>query len=127
MEGPLDHNPTPGTGPRNLTVQLAAWLRRMGFTVTERGWPQPDSLTARWVGLTDYFDLDYCFVASTGVLRLACTDRQTLATAPLVAGAYVQRIREARFLLLGSSAYATARQAALTLGTLLPAHAQPPA
>jgi hypothetical protein len=35
-------------GPHNLTVALAAWLRKMGFTVLEQSGVEPTALEASW-------------------------------------------------------------------------------
>lgn len=120
---PLDHNPVPATGPRNLTLGLAAWLRGMGFCVTEQGGPDPIGLSATWRDDEQVFQVAYVFSGALSALRLTCTNRRTLASEPLVASAYVHRLREARFLLLSSTIYAPARKRALAAGTLAPAPA----
>lgn len=122
--------PTPSAAPagfRNLTVPLAAWLRKMGFTVTEHGWPAPTALTATWTEPASVagpggvrYTLDYCFVAGAGALRLV----RTPAPAPgaqlhvLVEGAWVGRLKEARYLLLSSQSYQLSRQRALAASAL---------
>ena len=117
---PLDHNPAPGTGPRNLTVPLAAWLRRMGFTVIEQGGAAPTALDAVWMQApgTGY---QLTYLAHGGVLRLL-RHSPAQPNQVLVESANVQRLREARLLLCSSTYYADSRRAALAAGTLLAAH-----
>lgn len=113
-------------GPRNLTLPLAAWLRRMGFAVLEQGnagatgtWAVPD---CSW-----RFQLTYAYSAEGGgILQLLeLSDEHRPGVKVQVQTAHVARLRECRFLLLSNAAYADARRAALAAGTLLPAHAQP--
>ena len=125
---PLDHNPP--KGPRNLTSLLATWLRKMGFTVLEQGGVVPTAFEATWRapdGLL--FQASYAHVpAGPGVFQLLAYEGQGLvATAyrGLVHKAEINRLREARFLLLSNVFYAEARRQALAAGTLLPAHSQP--
>ena len=127
---PLDHNPP--AGPRNLTSPLAAWLRKMGFTVLEQGGVAPDALEATWRapdGLL--YQVTYAHVPQgPGVFQLlAYEGRGSLAQEyrGLVHKAEINRLREARFLLLSNVFYADARRQALAAGSLVPAHAYRPA
>ncbi|MGI4835077.1 MAG: hypothetical protein ACRYFK_16615 [Janthinobacterium lividum] len=119
-------------GPRNLTVPLGQWLRKMGFTVLEQGEPSaPTALEATWrcpAGLL--YQVSYAYTPSAGVFQLLAFTSH-LATAKdyrgLVHKAEINRLREARFLLTSNVFYAEARRQALKAGTLLPTHAQPAA
>jgi hypothetical protein len=119
--------PQPVPATRNLVVPLAQWLRTMGFAVLEHGWPAPTSLTATWQAPAAgpqagaCYTLDYCFVAGASALRLV----RTTAAHPhhvdkLVDGAWVRRLREARYLLLSCQHYSLDRARALAAGTLQP-------
>ncbi len=120
---PLDHNPVPGTGTRNITLLLAVWLRKMGFTVVEQGGLVPTSLTATWLSLRHYrYELYYVFGPGGGVLRLLHSAGLQY-TEVLIDGATVHRIREARFLLNSSVRYDFDRKAALAAGKLRPTYA----
>ena len=131
---PLDRNPVPGTGPRNLTVPLAAWLRKMGFTVLEQGGTVPTALAAAWKPFLARwtYELTYCFRPGlTGIVRLTKTTPNDWAhlsgyfqkdVAVLVELAEVNRLREVRLLLLSNFSYAEARAIELAAGTLKPAH-----
>ena len=122
---PLDRNPVPAAGPRNLTALLAQWLRRMGFLVQELGGVEPTALAATWRapdGLL--YEASYAFVpASGGVFQLlGRLDNALLPHYGLVHKAEINRLREARFLLLSNVFYAEARRQALAGGALQPAH-----
>lgn len=124
---PLDHNPVPRTGPRNLTVTLAAWLRRLGFAVLEQGGLAPTGLEASWRapdGLLYQASYSYAPERATFQLLSSPGHAATAATYKgLVLRAEVNRLREVRFLLLSNTFYAEARQAALAAGTLRPTYA----
>ena len=128
---PLDHNPP--AGPRNLTTLLAAWLRKMGFTVLEQGGVAPDALEATWRapdGLL--FQASYAHVPQgPGVFQLLASGAGRGMDPDeyrgLVHKAEINRLREARFLLLSNVFYADARRQALAAGSLIPAHAYRPA
>ncbi|MGI4762518.1 MAG: hypothetical protein ACRYF0_17535 [Janthinobacterium lividum] len=122
---PLDRAPK---GPRNLTVLLAAWLRRMGFVVLEQGGMESTALEASWRapdGLL--FQASYHFTPAAGGTFQLLASVPPAPTRGLVHQAEVNRPREVRFLLLSNTFYREARQHALDAGTLLPAHAQPTA
>lgn len=120
---PLDHNPVPGTGTRNITLLLATWLRKMGFTVVEHGGLVPTALTATWHSLRRYcYELHYVFGPTGGVLRLVHSAGAQYGEV-LIDGATVHRIREARYLLLSSVRYDFDRKAALAAGKLKPTYA----
>ena len=120
---PLDHNPVPGTGTRNITLLLAVWLRKMGFTVVEHGGLVPTALTATWLSLRRFrYELNYVFAPTGGVLRLVHSAGPQ-AYEVLIDGATVHRLREARYLLLSSVRYDFDRQAALAASTLRPTYA----
>lgn len=120
---PLDHNPVPGTGTRNITLLLAVWLRKMGFTVVEHGGLIPTALTATWVSIRGYrYELNYVYAPTGGVLRLVHgTGPQAFDV--LIDGATVHRLREARYLLLSSVRYDFDRKAARSAGLLRPTYA----
>jgi hypothetical protein len=121
---PLDHNPVPGTGSRNITLLLAVWLRKMGFTVVEHGGLVPTALTATWLSLRHYrYELHYVYAPTGGVLRLVHAAGSQYAEV-LIDGATVHRIREARFLLNSSVRYDFDRRAARAAGKLQPTYAQ---
>ena len=120
--------PAPAPGPRNLTLPLAQWLRRMGFLVQEQGGVSPTALAATWRapdGLL--YEASYAFAPTSGGIfqLLARADNALLPHYGLVQKAEINRLREARFLLLSNVFYADARKAALTAGSLQPAHATP--
>lgn len=120
---PLDHNPVPGTGSRNITLLLAVWLRKMGFTVVEHGGLVPTALTATWLSLYPHrYELSYVFAPTGGVLRLV-QHTSFQAYEVLIDGALVHRIREARYLLCSSVRYYFDRKAALAAGKLRPTYA----
>lgn len=106
--------------PRNLTVPLAAWLRRLGFTVLEQGGVRPTALGATWVDAQGVFSFIYVYSATGATAHLEHFHDNGY-THTLVALHQVRRLREARFLLLNNVAYDQARQAALAAGTLQPA------
>ena len=115
---PLDHNPVPGTGTRNITLLLAVWLRRMGFTVVEQGGLVPTALSAHWVSPSfHWYKLDYVFAPTGGVLRLVHYaiphDFDVL-----IDGATVHRLREARFLLMSCVRYDFDRKTAKAAGSI---------
>ncbi|WP_375418159.1 hypothetical protein [uncultured Hymenobacter sp.] len=125
---PLLTPPAAPKGPHNLAGPLAAWLRRMGFLVTEQGGVAPTSLEAAWRGPDDtLYRVSYAFVPGEGGIfqLLGQLDARGMMHAGLVHKAQVNRQREARFLLLSNVYYAEARRAALASGALLPAHLQP--
>lgn len=129
MEARAPYGP-PQKGPRNLTLALAAWLRKMGFTVLEQGGVAPTALEATWCapdGLR--YQVSYVFAAQGTFQLLAYPGHAATAATykGLVHRAEINRLREARFLLLSNTFYREARQAALDAGTLLPTHAQPTA
>jgi hypothetical protein len=120
---PLDHNPVAGTGSRNITLLLATWLRKLGFTVVEQGGLVPTSLVATWLSLRYYrYELHYVFNPTGGVLRLVHSAGAQYGEV-LIDGATVHRLREARFLLRSSVRYDFDRQAALAAGKLYPTYA----
>jgi hypothetical protein len=120
---PLDHNPVPGTGTRNITLLLAVWLRRMGFAVVEHGGLVPTALTATWTSPRTYrYELSYVFAPTGGVLRLV-HNAGPHSFDVLIEGATVHRLREARFLLLSSVRYDFDRKVARAAGTLRPTYA----
>lgn len=120
---PLDHNPVPGTGSRNITLLLAVWLRRLGFAVVEYGGLVPTALNATWLSPRKHrYELSYVFAPTGGVLRLVLNGGPQ-AFESLIDGATVHRLREARYLLLSSVRYAFDRKAALAAGTLRPTYA----
>ena len=131
MEARAPYGPAPaGPGPRNLAAPLAQWLRRMGFLVMEQGGAAPTALAATWRapdGLL--YEASYAFTPVEGGIfqLLARLDNALLPHYGLVRKAEVNRLREARFLLLSNVFYAEARKAALSAGTLLPAHLTTPA
>jgi hypothetical protein len=125
---PLDRHSVPTSGPRNLTVALGQWLRRLGFLVQEQGGVVPTALQATWRAPDDLlYQVSYAFEPHVGGIfqLLAHTDNLAAAHRGLVHKANIHRLREARFLLLSNIFYATARRQALDAGTLLPAHLQP--
>ncbi|MGI4865852.1 MAG: hypothetical protein ACRYFZ_18150 [Janthinobacterium lividum] len=104
------------TGPRNLALPLAAWLRKLGFTVSERTQPHFAAVEAHWVGPAgERFQLDYVWSAGPvpdatcclGVLYAGQGRVETLFTPQKV-----RRLREARLLLLHCVRYANARMLA---------------
>lgn len=117
---------TPAKGPHNLAAELAAWLRKMGFTVLEQGGVVPTALEATWRapdGLL--YQASYTFTVAGGVFQLLAYTSHLSPAADyrgLVHKAEVNRLREARFLLTSNVFYAEARKAALLAGTLQPAH-----
>ena len=122
--------PAPPPGPRNLTVPLAGWLRRMGFLVQEQGGVVPTALQATWRAPDELlYQVSYAFEPHVGGIfqLLAHTDNLVVVHRGLVHKANVHRLREARFLLLSNIFYATARQQALDAGTLQPARLTPTA
>jgi hypothetical protein len=124
---PLDHNPP--KSPRNLTLSLAIWLRRMGFTVLEQGGIAPTALEATWRSNDGWlYQVSYAYAPQgSGIFQLLAYQSHLSPAADyrgLVHKAEVNRIREARFLLLSNVFYAEARKAALTTGTLKPTYAQ---
>lgn len=121
--------PTPPQDPRNLTVALATWLRKMGFNVLEQGGIAPTALEANWRAQDgQLYQASYAYLGGQGTFQLLTyTGSGAHATdyRGLVHKAEVSRLREARFLLNSNVFYKEARQAALDAGALLPTHAQP--
>jgi hypothetical protein len=109
------HRPAPKP-PRNLAAPIAAWLRTLGFTATERQYDGQSTVGATWLGPRgERFELAYIWVA-----QYASATLQLQARWPgqephnLFGSKQVRRLREVRMLLLGNVRYANAR----TLATL---------
>lgn len=120
--------PTPPSF-RNLTGPLAAWLRKMGFTVLEKGPAEaPSYLSATWCDFDEtVFEVGYTFVPEAGGLfrLLVHYPQGAQPRYPLVDQAQVRRLSEARFLLLSNVYYAQRRQQSKEAGALPPTHRQP--
>jgi hypothetical protein len=112
---------TAALGPRNLTVPLGAWLRRLGFRVLEHGGAAPTGLAATWaVGVGTGYGVTYLYSATQGGLLRLTRHTPALPERVLVDTAVVRRLREARLLLLTSVFYRADRREALAAGTLQP-------
>ena len=116
--------PPPAASPsevRNLTGKLAAWLRGLGFVVVEKA----ASLEAVWRGPDELlYQVSYAYAPAAGTFQLLGSYRPTtnpLDFHGLVHKAEINRLREARFLLLSNAYYKEARRVALHAGTLKPA------
>jgi hypothetical protein len=128
----MEAHVTTRPGPPNLAIEVAAWLRRLGFTVLEQQSPALTLVTARWdaAGQFQGFEFVYShFHPPLGRHIAYCTLTLHGPSLPftgqcLLADTLVARLREVRFLLLSNIRYATARQAALDAGVLLPAKLQ---
>ena len=105
------------SGPRNLTVPLAAWLRTLGFTATEQHYATMATLAAHWIGPRgERFELGYIWSArphtdATCQLQVRWPGREA---ENLCGSQRVHRLKEVRSLLLGNVRYHNAR----TLATL---------
>lgn len=99
--------------PRNLARPLAAWLRKLGFTVSEREQAHFAAVEAHWVGPAgERFQLDYTW--ATGPVPDATCRLDVLYAGQgraevLFTPQKVRRLKEARLLLLHCVRYANAR------------------
>lgn len=114
MEEQPPHTPAP-RGDRDLSVQLAAWLRTQGWVALERAQPDFVTVAAHWLSSRlDRFELAYTWqrtpaghAVATCQLRVCYADEWEFAT--LFTAQRVHRLREARLLLLNCVRYANAR------------------
>jgi hypothetical protein len=99
--------------PRNLTVPIAAWLRRQGFTAQERERSATADVAAHWLGPQgERFQLDYAWQAGPApeaTCRLTVLYRDAVFPETLFTAQQVRRLRDVRRLLLGCVRYANAR------------------
>ncbi|MBJ6109464.1 hypothetical protein JAO73_10595 [Hymenobacter sp. BT523] len=120
MEAPALYATAP-SGPRDLSVPLAAWLRAQGFTAAEQARPATATVAAHWLGPQgERFQLDYAWVAGpvpSATCWLTVRYPGQLQPETLFTAQHVRRLQEARQLLLGNVRYANAR----TLAKLVPA------
>ncbi len=98
------HTPAP-KGPRNLTVHIAAWVRRLGFTATEHLLPSYATVAAHWTGPRgEQFRFEYTWVAgpvpeANCQLRVRYPGRAGFES--LFAAQRVYRVKDVRQLLTG--------------------------
>lgn len=112
MEAPAPYSTAP-KGPRDLSVQLATWLRAQGFTATEQARPATATVAAHWLGPQgERFQLDYAWVSGpvpSATCWLSVRYPGQLQPESLFSAQHVRRLKEARLLLLGNVRYANAR------------------
>lgn len=100
-------------GPRNLASELAAWLRKQGFTAMERVQFQFASVEAHWLGPAgERFEFSYTWATGPvpeATCRLSVRYAGQMQFEPLFTPQKVRRLQEARLLLLHCVRYATAR------------------
>lgn len=99
--------------PRNLARPLAAWLRRLGFSVLEQEKPQFAAVEANWIGPRgERFQFAYSWSAgphADATCRLSVLYAGQGQFETLFTPQKVRRLKEARQLLLGCVRYANAR------------------
>lgn len=113
MEARAPYHAAAPSGPRNLTVHVAAWLREQGFTALEADHGPLATVEAHWLSPAGH-RFDYCYQWSQLKAIVSLTlyypgERQPL---DLVRGQHVGRLREARRLLLDDARFRAVRQAA---------------
>ena len=112
MEAPAPYSTAP-KGPRDLSVQLAIWLRAQGFTATEQARPATATVAAHWLGPQgERFQLDYTWVSGpvpSATCSLSAHYPGQLQPESLFSAQHVRRLKEVRLLLLGNVRYANAR------------------
>ena len=105
METPAPYHTQAPKGPRDLAAPIAAWLRRLGFTATERLLPNYAAVSAHWTGPRgEHFFFDYTWVTGPvpeascqlRVLYPTCSESESLFTAQRVS-----RVKDVRQLLTG--------------------------
>ena len=119
-QGPYSATPR---GDRDLSAQLAAWLRTQGFEALERVQPDFVTVSATWLSpRLDRFELAYTwqrtpagYAVATCQLRVCYAAEWDFTT--LFTAQRVHRLREARQLLLGNVRYANARSLAALITT----------
>jgi len=103
-------------GPRNLTVPLAAWLRKQGFTATEQVLATLATVHAHWLAVGgERYELTYTWAAGP-VPDATCTLRvlypQSVWAETLFTAQRVRRLKEARLLVSNCVRLANARRLA---------------
>lgn len=112
MEARAPYHAAP-SGPRNLTVQVAAWLRGLGFAAREADHGTIATVEANWLTPEGHrFDYYYQWSAEKAIVSLTLCYASELRAMDLVAGQHVRRLREARRLLLDDEHYRAERQLA---------------
>ena len=101
-------------GPRNLAPYVAAWLRKLGFTVLEREYPAIVTVEAQWTAPNGkQFYLSYYWYPAPhykAVLELCMYQAGASLPLDLIRGQHVRRLKEVRQLLLNDTDYRDARQ-----------------
>jgi hypothetical protein len=122
MEAPAPYQTTL-QGPRDLSAQLAFWLRTQAFTALEQVRPGSSGLVAHWLGPQgERFQFDYAWVSGpvpSATCWLTVHYPGQLQPESLFSAQNVRRLQDARQLLTGCVRYANAR----TLARLVPAPA----
>lgn len=91
----------PVPAPRNLAPHVAAWLRRLGFTATERTQATTATVEAYWQSARGLrFYLDYQWSPRQATCSLALYYPGVREPVDLVSGQHVRRLKEMRQLLL---------------------------
>lgn len=107
--------PAPTTGPRNLAIEIAQWLRSLGFTAIEATHPTITTVAAHWTS-TDrtVFDAHYewwpALRKATFHLRLTYPGERFPMT--LIKGQHVRRLKQVRDLMHNDSRFREHYQAA---------------
>jgi len=121
MEARAPYHAAP-SGPRNLTVHVAAWLRGLGFAAREADHGTIATVEANWVSPEGHrFDYYYEWSAQKAIVSMTLCYSGARQTMDLVAGQHVGRLREARRLLFDDERFRAEWQLAKALSKL-PTH-----
>ena len=113
MEKRAPYRPEVPKGPRNLAPQVAAELRKLGFTAIERDHGTSATVEAHWQspqGLRFY--LDYRWSARQATVSLVLYYPDVREPMDLVKGQHVGHLREVRHLLHNDVRFRAERQRA---------------
>ncbi|MDO7876025.1 hypothetical protein Q5H93_14875 [Hymenobacter sp. ASUV-10] len=110
MEAPAPYTPN---GPRNLVVDVAAWLRAQGFTAQEQAVPGAATVAAHWHGpQRERFQLTYDWQGGpvpAATCRLTVHYADAVFPETLFTAQQVRRVADVRRLLCNCVRYANAR------------------
>ena len=101
MEARAPYHAAAPSGPRNLTVHVAAWLRGLGFTALEADHGTIATVEAHWQSPEGHrFDYYYQWSMLKAIVSLTLYYPGERNPLDLIRGQHVGRLREARRLLL---------------------------
>lgn len=113
MEARAPYHTAAPSGPRNLAVHIATWLREQGFTALEADHGILATVEAHWVSPEGHrFDYYYQWSPLKAIVSLTLCYPGERLPLDLIRGQHVGRLREARRLLLDDARFRAVRQAA---------------